>query len=301
MTHMSWFRPGSLEPLYKFELLGILTSLAIYNGLTLPFNFPIALYMKLLNHQPDHLEDIVDGWPELSKGLRALGEWADGDVEDIFCRSYVFSMDVFGTIEDVDMLQSATYRKGLQSPEPSMVTNANREQYIQDYIRYLTYSSIEPQYEAFAKGFKTVIDPRSLSLFTPNALQALVQGIPSINTNDLESITSYEGGYDPQHRVVRDFWSIVHSWSSPTSKLDVEAGQLKVRQLLEFVTASDRLPVGGESRVVFVVQKNGVGDDRLPTSLTCFGRLLLPEFSSRQVMEKMLLKAVENAKGFGQP
>ena len=300
VTHMSWFQPGSLEPLYKFELLGILTSLAIYNGLTLPFTFPIALYMKLLNHQPDHLEDIVDGWPELSKGLRTLGEWADGDVEDIFCRSYVFSMDVFGTTKNVDMLQRATYKNDSQSPEPSMVTNANREQYIKDYIRHLTHSSIEPQYEAFAKGFKTVVDPRSLSLFTPNALQALVQGIPAINTRDLESVTRYEGGYSRQHRVIRDFWSIVHSWSSLRSKSD-EGDQLRVRQLLEFVTASDRLPVGGESRVVFVVQKNGVGDERLPTSLTCFGRLLLPEFSSPQVMEKMLVKAIENSKGFGQP
>lgn len=47
-TRMSWFQPGSLEPPYKFEMLGLLTSLAVYNGLTLPFSFPLALYRKLL-------------------------------------------------------------------------------------------------------------------------------------------------------------------------------------------------------------------------------------------------------------
>ena len=303
VTRMSWFQPGSLEPLYKFELLGILTSLAIYNGLTLPFTFPIALYMKILDHQPDHLEDISDGWPELSKGLRALGEWADGDVQDIFCRTYVFSVDVFGTTKDFNMSHSASSASASRpsTPEVPMVTNANRRQYISDYIRYLTHESIDAQYEAFSKGFKTVIDPKSLSLFTPNALQALVQGMPHINTHDLEAVTRYEGGFDRRHQVIRDFWSIVHAWSSAPPGIGKGDGPTKVRQLLEFVTASDRLPVGGESRVTFVVQKNGVGDERLPTSLTCFGRLLLPEYSGRKIMEEMLSKAVENAKGFGQP
>jgi len=64
---MSWFQPGSLEPLYKFELLGLLTSLAVYNGLTLPFTFPRALYRKLLNLPVISLVHIEDGWPELTK------------------------------------------------------------------------------------------------------------------------------------------------------------------------------------------------------------------------------------------
>lgn len=37
----------------------------------------------------------------------------------------------------------------------------------------------------------------------------------------------------------------------------------------------------------------------LPTSLTCFGRLLLPEYSSQAVLEEKLGKALENARGFG--
>jgi hypothetical protein len=38
---------------------------------------------------------------------------------------------------------------------------------------------------------------------------------------------------------------------------------------------------------------------RLPTSLTCFGRLLLPEYSSREFLAQKLDKALENAQGFG--
>ncbi|KAG8532761.1 uncharacterized protein KY384_002639 [Bacidia gigantensis] len=313
VTGMAWFQPSSLEPLYKFELFGLLTSLAIYNGLTLPFNLPIAFYMKLLNHPPSHLEDIEDGWPELAKGLKALKDWSDGDVEDTFCRAYQFSVDVFGTAQSVDMMppsKSSPTTSRSSSPGIPMVTNANRHQYIQDYIYHLTTTSIEPQYEAFAKGFKAIINPKSLDLFTVTALQTLIQGVPKINTHDLEAVTKYEGGYFAEHYIIKHFWSIVHGWASgqgsegPFSQNKEEAmeiGQARVQQLLEFVTASDRLPVGGEARVAFVVQKNGVGDERLPTSLTCFGRLLLPEYTSRWKTEKMLERAVENARGFGQP
>ena len=316
VTHMTWFQPGSLEPPYKYELLGILVSLAIYNGLTVPVTFPIALYMKILNHEPDHVEDIVDGWPDLARGLRNLRDWADGDVEDVFCRSYTFSVDVFGKTEDYNMFSPMNQSSSRSSsPDIPMVTNANRHQYIIDYVRQLTTHSVAAQYEPFAKGFKTVINARSLSLFTPNALQTLIQGIPRINTHDLEAIAQYEGGFDAQHKTVRDFWSIIHDWASaatrvaestatpwtlPQDQLDAkEVGQAKVRQLLEFVTASDRLPVGGEARLQFFVQRDGQDDLMLPRSMTCFGRLLLPEYSSRVVMEQRLERAIEHSKGFG--
>ena len=71
------------------------------------------------------------------------------------------------------------------------------------------------------------------------------------------------------------------------------------RKLLEFITASDRVPVGGMSNLQFTLQKNGVGDLHLPTSYTCFGILLLPEFSTKDVLRSKLGMALENSKGFG--
>lgn len=38
---------------------------------------------------------------------------------------------------------------------------------------------------------------------------------------------------------------------------------------------------------------------RLPTAHTCFNHLLLPEYSSREKLHKMMLLAIENAEGFG--
>lgn len=349
-TRLSWFQPCSLEPLYKFELLGLLMSLAIYNGLTLPVNFPTAFYRKLLGLKVKLLDHIRDGWPELTRGLEELLRWNEGDVGDIFMRTYEFSFEAFGRVETVDMekvrrdapwhLSGAAPPSGrsvryspswsdvrrytdqaslsppssmaaetadshddaakfaaslppLPSPTPpadeaALVTNDNRDQFVKDYIFWLTDKSIRPQFDAFAKGFYTCLDRQSLSIFTPEALKTVVEGIQEIDMGELKRHARYEGGFSGSHRVIQDFWDIVGEFSAE-----------KKAQLLEFVTASDRVPVNGISSIMFVIQKNGVGDARLPTSLTCFGRLLLPEYSSKSMLEEKLNKALENAQGFG--
>ena len=71
------------------------------------------------------------------------------------------------------------------------------------------------------------------------------------------------------------------------------------RLLLEFVTASDRVPVKGMKSIEFVIAKNGSDDTRLPTSMTCFGRLLLPAYSTQAILMEKVGKAIENSKGFG--
>jgi hypothetical protein len=196
--------------------------------------------------------------------------------------------------------------------EARLVTNENREQFVKDYIFWLTDKSIRSQYEAFAQGFYTCLDRTSLSIFTPEALKMVIEGIEEISIDELEKHTRYEGGFNSGHSLICSFWNVVRQYPME-----------RKRQLLEFVTASDRVPVNGISSIMFVIQKNGTGDgvrcisphcpfpenflpqitndflQRLPTSLTCFGRLLLPEYSSKEVMEEKLNKALDNARGFG--
>lgn len=303
-TRMAWFVPGSLVPTWKFELVGILVSLAVYNGLTLPVTFPKALYRKLLGARVDELHHIADGWPELASGLTELLEWDEtkGAVEDVFVRTYEFSVDMLGQPISREMVsaaeanwpQLATTAGGeppsAQNPEDApLVTNANRNAYVSDYIRYLTDVSVQPQFEAFARGFRACLHPKSLSLLTPSLLQSMVEGVQEIDIAELRRYTRYVG-WDASHRSIRDFWSIVKRYDD----------EMK-RKLLEFVTASDRVPVGGMRNLQFVVQKNGEEDEggHLPTAYTCYGTLLLPEYRDKEVMRERLAMALNNAKGFG--
>jgi len=291
---MIWFQPGSPEPLWKFELIGMLVSLAIYNGLTLPVTFPKALYRKLLDQEVSELHHIVDGWPEIEKNLTHLLEWdeKDGLVEDIFGLTYEFSSDLFGKPVSCEMGTSDMWPQ-FSDPQPSqkveapMVTNENRNNFVSDYIHWLTDVSIRPQFEAFRKGFFTCIDRRSISLFDAETLQSVIEGIQEIDVSEMRRATNYVG-WNASHRTVRDFWSIVKRYSVAQK-----------RKLLEFTTASDRVPVGGMKNLQFTLQRNGVDDKHLPTSYTCYGILLLPEYSSKEILREKLAMALENSKGFG--
>jgi hypothetical protein len=233
-------------------------------------------------------------------------EWneADGAVEDVFARTYEFSVPNIGgnvtremTKDMVQWPQNLDWKMRIVLPEESideteapLVTNDNRDQYVSDYIRYLTDMSVRPQYEAFERGFKSCLSDKSLSLLSPQILQSVVEGVQEIDISELRRYTRYVG-WDASHHTIRDFWSIVKRYDD----------RMK-RKLLEFVTASDRVPVGGMRNLQFVVQRNGEGEgsgSRLPTAYTCYGTLLLPEYRDKDLLRQRLAMALENAQGFG--
>ena len=291
-TRMTWFLPCSSAPLHQYVLIGLLLGLAVYNGLTIPVTFPIALYRKILDLPVESLPHVADGWPSLAKGLLQMLQF-EGSVEDIFVRQYVFSFESQGVTHEINMLEhnredpwppssaeeqdadgrlssspwevldasSTKTQSGAPSEgsgeaassegqEAGMVTNENRNRYVADYIYWLTDKSVAPQYSAFATGFYLPLQKKSLQLFTPENLRSLVEGIQEIDIDGLQRTAQYEDGYNVNHPTVVDFWKIVRGFS-------LEERQ----QLLEFVTASDRVPVRGVAEMTFIVQRNGVGDE----------------------------------------
>ncbi|KAG9193885.1 hypothetical protein G6011_03920 [Alternaria panax] len=294
-TRMTWFQPQSLEPNWKFEMLGILFSLAIYNGITLPITFPLAFYDCLQSggnprckHVADYdaLDYIKDGWPSLADSFQGLLSWHDGDVSDIFMREYVFSYEVFGQVVNQNLSHESA--PITTSSESVLVTNANREQYVRDYVRALTYDSIAPQLTSFIRGFLTCINARSLHLFTPSTLRHLIEGTHHISLPDLERCAKYEDGYSASHTTIRAFWKVVARYS-----------QDDLRHLLEFVTASDRVPVTGYESITFHVVRINGAPGALPSSSTCFGKLYLPDYGNGDVLGSKLGLAIRNSKGFG--
>lgn len=106
--------------------------------------------------------------------------------------------------------------------------------------------------------------------------------------DELEGATEYDGGYLNETSIIKDFWAVVHAFSLEDK-----------RKLLQFATGSDRVPLGGLSKLRLVIARNGPDSDRLPTAHTCFNVLLLPEYSSKEKLKDRLLKAINYSKGFG--
>ncbi len=67
---------------------------------------------------------------------------------------------------------------------------------------------------------------------------------------ELELSARYEDGFSAEHPLIQEFWEIVHAYT-----------QQERRQLLEFVTASHRVPVGGFAGSPFIIQRNGPDSD----------------------------------------
>ncbi|XP_010140396.1 PREDICTED: NEDD4-like E3 ubiquitin-protein ligase WWP2, partial [Buceros rhinoceros silvestris] len=77
-------------------------------------------------------------------------------------------------------------------------------------------------------------------------------------------------------------------------------------RLLQFVTGTCRLPVGGFAELIgsngpqkFCIDKVGK-ETWLPRSHTCFNRLDLPPYKSYEQLKEKLLYAIEETEGFGQ-
>lgn len=68
---------------------------------------------------------------------------------------------------------------------------------------------------------------------------------------------------------------------------------------MKFTFACEKAPAGGLKNIRFEIRKNGEDDSRLPTTHTCFGILLLPEYSSKEILKEKLLNAIEYNEYFG--
>ena len=217
---------------------------------------------------------------ELRRGLKQLLDYEGNDVEDIFCLTFELNwMDEMGEEQRLELIPDGANIE---------VTNANREEYVLRYVRWILVDSIRSQWDAFQTGVMHVMEDSSLDLFLPEELELLVVGTPFLDFNALEENTKYEGGYDEESEVVKNFWKFVK-----------EADEESLVQLLKFVTASSKAPIGGLGKMDFVIQRSA-DSDQLPTSHTCFNTILLPDYGADyEKLAKLLGRAIIECEGFG--
>uniref|UniRef100_A0A182T4I7 Ubiquitin-protein ligase E3A n=1 Tax=Anopheles maculatus TaxID=74869 RepID=A0A182T4I7_9DIPT len=275
-----WFNPVSFENEAQFTLIGIVLGLAIYNNIILAVNFPMVVYRKLMGMKGSFF-DLKDQNPVLFNSLKSLLEYTENDMEEVFMQTFKIAYrDVFGTILEYELKPDG---------DKMFITQDNKQEFVELYSDFMLNKSIEKQFNAFSSGFQMVTGESLLHLlFRPEELELIVCGSKNFDFNELEISTEYQGGFERNSTTIKDFWSIVHGLSM----------EMK-RKLLQFTTGSDRVPVGGLSRLKLVIARNGPDSDRLPTSHTCFNVLLLPEYSTKEKLEERLLKAINYSKGFG--
>ncbi|KAG2232848.1 hypothetical protein INT48_006300 [Thamnidium elegans] len=279
-SRLCWFSPNPVLDninIREYKLVGLLLGLAVYNSVILDLHFPLALYKKLMDVDIS-LSDLKQLDPSLGKGLERLLSF-NGDIESEYDRSFQVDIQSFGHVLTCDLKPDGA---------KTQLTSENSAEFVDLYARFVLSKSVEKQFNAFREGFQLVCQDSAIKIFRPEEVEQLICGSSDLDFDALEQSTVYDGGWTKDSDIIKYFWEIVHSFTYEEKK-----------KLLFFATGSDRAPIGGLSKLQFVIAKNGGDSDRLPTSHTCYNVLLLCEYSSKEKLKERLLTSISNAEGFG--
>ncbi|PSN54423.1 Ubiquitin-protein ligase E3B [Blattella germanica] len=277
-------------------------------GIVVDVPFASFFLSQLLGQQHQALYSSMDELPSLDRELyRSLTfiKHHQGDVQDL---DLTFSVDE-------DCLGKLVTHELVPGGKAIPVTNENKINYIHMMAHFRMHTQIKDQTAAFIRGFRSLINPEWLSIFSTPELQRLISGdnVP-LDLRDLRRHTHYYGGFHDSHRVVCWLWDI----------LDKDFTDEERRLFLKFVTSCSKPPLLGFAHLEppFSIRCVEVGDDedtgdtigsvirgfftirkkdpqnRLPTSSTCFNLLKLPNYQKKSTLRDKLRYAVSSNTGF---
>uniref|UniRef100_A0A8C0IE11 E3 ubiquitin-protein ligase n=1 Tax=Bubo bubo TaxID=30461 RepID=A0A8C0IE11_BUBBB len=275
----SYINPDHLK---YFRFIGRFIAMALFHGKFIDTGFSLPFYKRILN-KPVGLKDLESVDPEFYNSLIWVKE---NDIEECGLEMF-FSVDkeILGEIKSHDLKPNGSN---------ILVTEENKEEYIRLVAEWRLSRGVEEQTQAFFEGFNEILPQQYLQYFDAKELEVLLCGMQEIDLNDWQRHTIYRH-YTRTSRQIVWFWQFV-------KEIDNE----KRMRLLQFVTGTCRLPVGGFADLMgsngpqkFCIEKVGK-ENWLPRSHTCFNRLDLPPYKNYEQLKEKLLFAIEETEGFGQ-
>uniref|UniRef100_A0A8C6XWW6 E3 ubiquitin-protein ligase n=1 Tax=Naja naja TaxID=35670 RepID=A0A8C6XWW6_NAJNA len=275
---------SSINPdhLTYFRFIGRFIAMALYHGKFIDTGFTLPFYKRMLNKRPT-LKDLESIDPEFYNSITWIKE---NSVEESSLELYF--------IQDMESLGKVTSHELKEGGENLRVTEENKEEYIMLLTDWRFTRGVEEQTKAFLDGFNEVAPLEWLRYFDEKELELMLCGMQEIDLSDWQKNTIYRH-YTKSSKPIQWFWQVV-------KEMDNE----KRVRLLQFVTGTCRLPVGGFTELIgsngpqkFCIDKVGK-ETWLPRSHTCFNRLDLPPYKSYEQLKEKLLYAIEETEGFGQ-
>ncbi|XP_046427763.1 ubiquitin-protein ligase E3B [Neodiprion pinetum] len=294
--------------LQLFEFVGRMLGKAVYEGIVVDVPFASFFVSQFSGQAGGALYSWLDELASLDRDLYrslTLVKHFKGDVRQL---ELTFSLDE-------DVLGKLVTHELVPGGRAVPVTNQSKINYIHLMAHFRMHTQIKDQTSAFIKGFRSIINPDWLSLFSTPELQRLISGdnVP-LDLKDLRRHTQYYGGFHDSHRVVCWLWDI----------LEKDFSEEERGLFLKFVTSCSKSPLLGFAHLEppFSIRCVEVGDDedtgdtigsvirgfftirkkdpqnRLPTSSTCFNLLKLPNYQKKSTLREKLRYAVTSNTGF---
>uniref|UniRef100_A0A672J0V4 E3 ubiquitin-protein ligase n=1 Tax=Salarias fasciatus TaxID=181472 RepID=A0A672J0V4_SALFA len=275
----SYINPDHLK---YFKFIGRFIAMALFHGKFIDTGFSLPFYKRILN-KPLALKDLESIDPEFYNSLIWI---KDNNLEEC-------GLEMFFSV-DKEILGEVTTHELKPGGENIQVTEENKEEYIRLVAEWRLSRGVEEQTQAFFEGFNEVLPQQYLQYFDAKELEVMLCGMQEIDLVDWQRNTIYRH-YARSSKQILWFWQFV-------KEMDNE----KRMRLLQFVTGTCRLPVGGFADLMgsngpqkFCIEKVGK-ENWLPRSHTCFNRLDLPPYKSYEQLKEKLIFAIEETEGFGQ-
>uniref|UniRef100_A0AAX7U7X4 E3 ubiquitin-protein ligase n=1 Tax=Astatotilapia calliptera TaxID=8154 RepID=A0AAX7U7X4_ASTCA len=275
----SYINPDHLK---YFKFIGRFIAMALFHGKFIDTGFSLPFYKRILN-KPLGLKDLESIDPEFYNSLIWI---KDNNIEEC-------GLEMFFSV-DKEILGEVTTHELKPDGGNILVTEENKEEYIRLVAEWRLSRGVEEQTQAFFEGFNEVLPQQYLQYFDARELEVMLCGMQEIDLVDWQRNAIYRH-YARTSKQIMWFWQFV-------KEMDNE----KRMRLLQFVTGTCRLPVGGFADLMgsngpqkFCIEKVGK-ENWLPRSHTCFNRLDLPPYKSYEQLKEKLMFAIEETEGFGQ-
>ncbi|XP_050366026.1 E3 ubiquitin-protein ligase UPL3 isoform X2 [Argentina anserina] len=292
-----------------FRLVGRVMAKALQDGRLLDLPLSTAFYKLLLGQELD-LHDVLSFDAELGKTLQELQNLvcrklyleSNGDNRDAISELRFRGASIDDLCLDFTL---PGYPEYVLKPGNDNVDINNLEEYISLVVDATVKNGIMRQTEAFRAGFNQVFDISSLQIFTPHELDYLLCGRRELwETETLADHIKFDHGYTAKSPAILNLLEIMGEFTPEQQ-----------RAFCQFVTGAPRLAPGGLAVLnpkLTIVRKhsstannaaaNGTGaselaDDDLPSVMTCANYLKLPPYSTKEIMYKKLLYAINEGQG----
>ena len=244
-----------------YEFIGKFIALTITNKKTIGLKLSSFIWRKIMNEKIT-LEDMNDYDSEIYRSLKWISE---NDVNDL--------MMTFVDTNDEELCENG---KNIE------LTNENKDKFLNLMIVKKLIKQNKEAIDCIIKGFRSIMDLDNINKFKPEEIKELVNGKENIDIEDWKENTKHNNKekYD-------EFFEIISKWS-----------QENLKKLLKFVTGLPIVPFEGfrywtKYEQSFTLNFTEKSLNRLPISHTCFNKIDIPIYQSKEIFESKLLYAID--------
>ncbi|XP_064010620.1 NEDD4-like E3 ubiquitin-protein ligase WWP1 isoform X1 [Pogoniulus pusillus] len=270
------------DHLSYFCFIGRFIAMALFHGKFIDTGFSLPFYKRMLSKKLT-IKDLESIDTEFYNSLIWI---RDNNIEECNLEMYF--------CVDMELLGKVTSHELKSGGSNILVTEENKEEYIGLMAEWRFSRGVREQTKAFLDGFNEVVPLQWLHYFDEKELEVMLCGMQEVDLADWQRNTVYRH-YTRNSKQIIWFWQFVKETDN----------EVRMR-LLQFVTGTCRLPLGGFAELMgsngpqkFCIEKVGK-ETWLPRSHTCFNRLDLPPYKSYEQLKEKLLFAIEETEGFGQ-